>query len=76
MERRHSIVLDFRCTHDVKVALENEAQRQLLSPSAYARRALVQNLRNDGAIDEPNRRKATADRPSQDGINLNSHEAA
>jgi hypothetical protein len=76
MQRKHSAVLHFRCTHDVKVALENEAQRQLLSPSAYARRALVQNLRDDGAIEGPNRRQVGATRSSQDGVNLNSHEAA
>ena len=50
MKSEQSIAFHFRCPPDIKSALETEAERQLISPSAYMRRALVQSLQCDGAI--------------------------
>jgi hypothetical protein len=50
MDCRQSTVFHFRCPSSIRVALKDESNRQLISPSAYARRAIIRSLQVDGAI--------------------------
>jgi hypothetical protein len=50
MENNQSDILRFRCKPAIKAAVDKEADRQMITPSQYARRAVVQRLQADGAI--------------------------
>ena len=64
MDCRQSTVFHFRCPSSIRVALKDESNRQLISPSAYARRAIIRSLQVDGAI-RLNLGEAVADKAAE-----------
>jgi hypothetical protein len=65
MTGKQTTIFHFRCPSELRKAIEAEARREILTPSAYARRVLAQHLQGAGATKaEP---VATSSRPSGDG---------
>jgi hypothetical protein len=52
MKSTPSTVFRFRCPAAINAALESAAGTQLLTKSAYARRALLRSLQEDGAMSD------------------------
>jgi hypothetical protein len=49
MSGKQTTIFHFRCPPQLRRAIEAEARRQILTPSAYARRVMVRHLQEAGA---------------------------
>jgi hypothetical protein len=49
MTSKQSAIFHFRCPPQLRKAIEAEARRQVLTPSAYARRVIIQQLQGVSA---------------------------
>lgn len=54
-DQSQSTVFRFRCDPVIRTALESAAKDQMITASAYARRAVARTLQADGAIIPPAR---------------------
>jgi hypothetical protein len=70
MTGKQTTIFHFRCPPQLRKAIEAEARRQVLTPSAYARRVIVRHLQEAGAA----RVKAEEEdaRPSGEGASQRS----